>query len=362
MIDGGFITPKPMLYAGNKTIIEWSMDSIDRKECSLTFIVQKEHCENWHLDKFLHSKFQPCNFVYVSEATKGAADSVMRAEYHIKNELPLIVYCPDIYFTPKYIPSKYDPKNLILTFKANSTNYSYIDTDFWGNVNRTVEKQVISDEASVGIYTFESGNVFCNAYQEYQLATEGQEQYICPLYNILIANNKNVHTRLIDKIYIMGTPEEYKFFTKVIYPYLKGNREFILCCDHSGLETKNIFQVHMRSLGMKYIDAGTCSEADCDYNEYVDKAIQLAKERGAFCLGFCRSGQGINIYANKHRGVRSALVYNEYTAKYAIKHNAANFFSIPETVESITEILKVLRSETFDGGRHQNRMMKGYDE
>ena len=80
-----------------------------------------------------------------------------------------------------------------------------------------------------------------------------------------------------------------------------------------------------------------------------------------FGMGFCRTGQGVNILANHLEGIRSALVIDEYTAEYAIRHNCANFFAIPEKYVSedmLDRMIKNWKTTTFDGGRHMTRMKK----
>ena len=78
-------------------------------------------------------------------------------------------------------------------------------------------------------------------------------------------------------------------------------------------------------------------------------------------MGFCRTGQGVNILANHLDGIRSALVLDEYTAEYAIRHNCVNFFAIPEKYVSedmLDRMIKIWEKTTFDGGRHMTRMKK----
>ena len=69
----------------------------------------------------------------------------------------------------------------------------------------------------------------------------------------------------------------------------------------------------------------------------------------------------MNITANKFKGIRSALIFDAYTAEYAIRHNSANFFSIPSKYfksSDIKKIINVLKNSSFDGGRHKLRIDK----
>ena len=57
--------------------------------------------------------------------------------------------------------------------------------------------------------------------------------------------------------------------------------------------------------------------------------------------------------------MRAALIFDSYTAEMAVRHNCANFFSIPEKyvdIKKIEEIILALKDSSFDGGRHTNRL------
>lgn len=366
MIDGGYNIPKPLILVGDRHIIDYSLGSIETSECNLIFIVRRDHVCNYAIDKVLKKKYGNDISLIISEKdTKGSVSSCYLAKDLINNDIPLIVFCPDIYFEPKFIPSDEHFKNdgLILTFKANSANYSYVRQDKNNTATMTAEKMVISDNASVGVYCFKTGKMFIELSE---LAfnsnlTSNNEFYICPLYNILIERANIVKTINIPIMYIMGTPDEMKFFKNVIFPYFLP-RSFILCSDHSGFELKEITSNILKENNINYIDCGCYSADDCDYSDYVSQAIETRTYfPGALILGFCRSGQGVNICANKHNEIRSALITNSNAAALGIKHNAANFFSISAGTtakEEMNKIIEVLMIEKFEGGRHQNRLQK----
>ena len=369
MIDGGYTFPKALIRAGDKHIIDWSMDSVDYSECNLIFVVRRDHVCNFSIDEVLRQKYgDDVTVVIAEEETAGTAMSCYLAKDHINNEIPLVVFCPDIYCEPMYTPEDEHFKGggFILTFKANSANYSYVSLDADGYVTHTAEKLVISQDASVGVYCFKSGKEFIRVVDKAVKlgATTRNEFYICPLYNLLIEEGHKVTTGSVDKMYIMGTPSELNFFEEVIWPYLLP-RKFILCADHSGYKAKEESKRYLNSL-CDYIDCGTYSSNDCDYSDYIQEAVELRrKQPGSFILGFCRSGQGMNIAANSYEEIRAALVSTADLASLAIEHNGANFFSLPAGIleddpDLLSDIILRLAGCTFDGGRHQNRVMKVY--
>ena len=63
----------------------------------------------------------------------------------------------------------------------------------------------------------------------------------------------------------------------------------------------------------------------------------------------------------KYKGIRSALIYNEYAREMSIRHNCANFFAIPAKSTdqgTLARYLKIAREYSFDGGRHQIRIQE----
>ncbi len=370
MIDGGYTIPKPLILAGNRHIIEYSLDSVDTTECNIIFVIRRDHVCNFAIDKFLKKKYgDDIQFVIAEQDTAGSVSSCLLAKDLINNELPLIIFCPDIYFEPKFVPTDevFQNEGMILTFKANSANYSYVQQNENNVVTHTAEKIVISDCASVGVYCFKTGSIFIRI-AEYAIANDlrtNKEFYICPLYNILIAEGGIVKTQQVPIMYIMGTPSEMKFFKSVVFPLFLP-RSFILCCDHSGFELKEKTRKIIEQMNIPYIDCGSYSIEDCDYSDYIPQAIDTRRfYPGAIILGFCRSGQGINIFANKNSEIRGCVINNHQSASLGIKHNAANFFAIAAghtSPEEIEKIIKVLMVEKFEGGRHQNRLQKGIFE
>ncbi len=130
--------------------------------------------------------------------------------------------------------------------------------------------------------------------------------------------------------------------------------------DHAGFLLKQAIVERLRSSGHEVADLGTDSEAPVDYPYYC---AGCAREvvRGDADLGVVvgGSGQGEQISANKVRGARAALCHDEYTARFARKHNDANVLSLGARVvatELALDILEVFVTTSFDGGRHVSRI------
>ena len=365
-LNEGYAMPKPLIMAGTRHVIDWAMDSFNTEECNIIFAVRLDHIHNFSIDDILREKFgEDIKIVVIDRITDGSVSTCLLAEEHIDNDLPLFIYTPDVYYQPEFDPSVIteDMDGFLLTFKANSDAHSYVELDDDGYALRTAEKEVISQNAAVGVYYYKTGSSFVKYAKEMiekNIRTKG-EFYICPMYNMMIRDGMKVGIHQTEKMHVLGTPAELEFFVDHVMPRF-GDKPIAIACDHSGFEAKEMARRVLEKNGIDYIDFGTYINKSCDYNDYVSQAIRSMKAKTCdFGLAFCRTGQGINILANNFREVRSALVFDEYTAEHAIRHNCANFFSIPSKYVSeatFDKMVKIWKETTFDGGRHMTRMKK----
>jgi len=140
------------------------------------------------------------------------------------------------------------------------------------------------------------------------------------------------------------------------------NRRIALAADHAGYEEKEIIKKTLDELGVEYVDMGTDSSDSVDYPDYARKVAE-AVSKGAFEQGLlvCGSGTGMAIAANKVKGVRAAVAWNEDIARLARQHNDANVLALPARFMSDDEAGKVLKAwfaADFEGGRHAKRVEK----
>ena len=135
-----------------------------------------------------------------------------------------------------------------------------------------------------------------------------------------------------------------------------------IASDHAGFSMKEELKVYLENKGFTLQDFGTHSEESTDYPDYAHPAAE-AVEKGEVDLGIimCGSGNGINITANKHQGVRSALCWLPELAALARQHNNANICALPSrfiTLDEAKAIVDTFLSATFEGGRHERRVNK----
>ena len=130
--------------------------------------------------------------------------------------------------------------------------------------------------------------------------------------------------------------------------------------DHAGYRVKEQLIKHLAARKDEVTDEGTRSEESTDYPTYAH-AVASAVADGMADLGIvvCGSGNGVNITANKHAGVRSALAWEPEIAELARKHNNANVLALPARFisgEQAEAIVDAFLNTAFEGGRHQRRV------
>ena len=101
--------------------------------------------------------------------------------------------------------------------------------------------------------------------------------------------------------------------------------KIVAAADHGGFEMKNQIVEDLRKQGFAVEDLGTNSADSVDYPDFAEKATAKVLA-GQADLGIlvCGTGIGISIAANRHKGIRAAILYDDYVAKVAREHNNAN--------------------------------------
>ena len=135
-----------------------------------------------------------------------------------------------------------------------------------------------------------------------------------------------------------------------------------VACDHAGFERKQAVLKYLQEQGIEYKDFGAFSTESSDYPDFAHPLAE-AVSKGEFDKGItlCGSGNGINMTANKHQGIRSAICWMPEIAKLARLHNDANICALPAryiTDYQAIEIIKVFFETGFEGGRHIARINK----
>lgn len=138
--------------------------------------------------------------------------------------------------------------------------------------------------------------------------------------------------------------------------------KIILGADHGGFQIKENIKVWLEEQGHELIDVGADDlDPQDDYPVFAFAAAkEVAANKNAVGVLFCRSGAGMTIAANKVKDIRAVEVFNVISVKHAKQHNNANMIALSADwlkLEEIKEIIQVFLSSEFTGeGRHQRRI------
>lgn len=132
--------------------------------------------------------------------------------------------------------------------------------------------------------------------------------------------------------------------------------------DHAGYELKLKLSEYLRQKGIEFKDYGAYTSSSVDYPDFGHRLAKAIEEKEVdLGISICGSGNGINITANKHQGVRSALCWNKEISQLARSHNDANICALPARFISPDEAYEIVDSfllTAFEGGRHIQRINK----
>ena len=221
--EAGYTFPKPLIDMRGKTMIELVVSNLrPSAPHRFTFICQREHYQKYDLYNVLkNTTGDKFNVIQIDGVTQGALCTVLLAAGYINNENELLIANSDQFvniniddFVTHARERNVD--GLIMTFPATHPKWSYARAIQNGRVLETAEKKVISPYATVGIYYFRRGSDFIRAAQSqiHKNIRYNKEFYVCPVYNELILENKDIEHYLIgqDRMHGLGTPEDLNSF------------------------------------------------------------------------------------------------------------------------------------------------------
>ena len=225
--NAGYTLPKPLIEIHGHPMIEYVVKNIRPDyECCYIFICLQEHLDTYNLSERLESIAPGCIIVPVNQVTEGAACTVLLAEKYIDNNDPMMIANSDQYVDidiNNYLDAMGDYDGLIMTMTADDPKWSFIQYDKAGFVTLLRVKEVISDEATVGIYNYKKGADFVK-YAKQMIKKNirvNNEFYVAPVYNEMIEDGKKLVYYNIgqddEKMHGLGTPEDLeKFLAKTL--------------------------------------------------------------------------------------------------------------------------------------------------
>ena len=225
--QAGYGKPKPLLDIGDKPMIKLVIENLKPSQPHrFIFICQLEHIEEYDLSEKLRKWAPGCEVISVREVTKGAACTVLLAREFINGDNPLMIANSDQWVKTNiddYIAYLNDSEfdGLIMTMLDHNEKWSYAKIGKDRVVSRVVEKEVISDEATVGIYNFKKGRFFVAAAEEMIKRNDMSkgEFYVAPVYNYMLSSGLKSSVFNIGKasetMFGLGVPEDYESFLEL---------------------------------------------------------------------------------------------------------------------------------------------------
>ncbi len=227
-VKEGYLTPKPLIPIHGVPMIHVVVKNI-RPECPhrFIFICLQDHIRAFQMDRYLNSISPGCEIVTIDKVTEGAACTVLEAKNHIDHpDQSLMIANSDQWVDVdinKYL-EKFNAQNAagtMMTMWADDPKWSFVRFDGDDNPVEVVEKKVVSNEATVGVYNFRSGSEYVWAAEmmiEKNLRVNN-EFYVAPVYNELLNCGKKISIYNIGKVnngmYGLGTPEDLDAFLQM---------------------------------------------------------------------------------------------------------------------------------------------------
>ncbi len=141
---------------------------------------------------------------------------------------------------------------------------------------------------------------------------------------------------------------------------MERKMKIALGSDHGGFKYKHEITLHLLKLGYEIIDCGTFNEESCDYPQFAfEVAHRINKGEAQYGIVVCTTGEGIMMAANKVKGIRCAIGYNDDVVVLTRKHNNANMIAFGQKFMDLKDVLHrvdLFLSTNFEGGRHERRV------
>jgi len=223
-LPAGYTLPKPLISVKGKPMIQLVIENLQPKtEHRFIFICQQQHINEFGLAEKLCQWSPDSIILTINEITEGAACTVLLAKALINNDMPLMIANCDQWIDTDinmYL-SEMEDKNLdglIMTMTADDPKWSFVRLDNSGKIIEVVEKQVVSQEATVGIYNYRRGSDFVESAEKMinKNSRVNNEFYVAPTYNEMI--QKGLHLgyynigKVGDGMYGLGTPDDLEKF------------------------------------------------------------------------------------------------------------------------------------------------------
>lgn len=223
----GYKDTKPLIPIRGVPMIRLVIENLrPARSHRFIFVCQRQHLAEYALQERLTAWAPGAEVIAIDGLTEGAACTVLAAEHLIDSGDALMIANSDQWidadidaYLAQMDAARLD--GLIMTMTADDAKWSYVALDERRHVTRVIEKVVISDEATVGIYNYARGADFVRAAKEMIAQNErsNNEFYVAPVYNYMIRDGAAIGIRNIGReaagMYGLGIPADLELFARL---------------------------------------------------------------------------------------------------------------------------------------------------
>ena len=221
LIDAGFTVPKYMITSRGKSLFEWSLLSLEAFFGQMfIFACLTSHDLDWIKNRISLLGIQNYIIIPRDNMSKGQAQTAYDVMHLIPNGEPIWIYNIDTFVSKGLIPLNFESVDgYVPVFRSSNPAMSFVRKNLENQVVEIKEKVPISDLATVGLYGFKNKELYIKSYYNTYLSI-GQveclekEEYIAPIYNSLLLDNRIIWAPLLDNenVHPLGTPLEVLIF------------------------------------------------------------------------------------------------------------------------------------------------------
>ena len=218
----GWKKPKPFIDVEGRPMLQHVIENVTPTDAVVNVLLRQQHMEAYPSIAY-HLQEGGYNITPINQLTEGTACTVLLARRAFDNDYPMMIANSDQlvdFDVNTYIEDCFlrqlDGSILVFKDPKMDPKWSFVKLDEHGFVSEVVEKQPISDLATVGIYLFRRGKDFIAAALDMIVANDrvNNEYYTCPVYNYMIRNGARIGVYEIPMHAMsgLGTPNDLSDF------------------------------------------------------------------------------------------------------------------------------------------------------
>jgi dTDP-glucose pyrophosphorylase len=209
-----FHQPKPLIPVQGRPLFSWALEGLPLHKAVDLTIVTSEEVANYQNFSSTLSAFLPkaieTHIVVLKDRTSGQAETIKLGSEKLNPDNGMLIFNCDTLISDDFPDDYCEWDGLLGTFKSDNPGMSYVKS-FGNRVIQTAEKEMISDDASTGLYYFKNREIFLESFNNIKHVNES---YIAPMYNHLIAKDLKVGSFETARVVPLGTAQEILNFDK----------------------------------------------------------------------------------------------------------------------------------------------------